>query len=198
MANIQIKFDKKMFLAFFSLKPSDHQGHTREQRLPVRLLERRQHLCEPHSHRERGHHPHRFLLPCGVGGKRGPAQSVQERHSVPPFAKKGAFSPLFSFLNWLNQKNGVILRLEIIKTNKKNKDMKRFLPLICLLLTCLNTRAKVVYVANATEFKDAINANSKADIQLTADIDITNLGMLDVTFGGHINGEGTRKNNFMW
>ena len=68
--------------------------------------------------------------------------------------------------------------------------MKRFLPLICLLLTCLVARAEVTNVSTLEELKAAIKSN--ADIKLTADIDISSLGMLDVTFSGTIDGEGTQ------
>lgn len=54
-------------------------------------------------------------------------------------------------------------------------------------------KADVVKVSTAEELVDAINANQKAYIQLTADIYLTNTSTIDKTFSGIIDGEGKRR-----
>ena len=71
--------------------------------------------------------------------------------------------------------------------------MKRCLTLILILLAFVAARADEVLVSTAAQLRDAIKANPSASIRLTADIDLTAISTIDVTFRGTIDGQGVNE-----
>lgn len=68
--------------------------------------------------------------------------------------------------------------------------MKKQALLIFFLLAFIGAKAAdPVQVSDLNAFKEAVKNNS--NIQLTADIDVTDMGTIDVTFSGTIDGKGT-------
>ncbi len=70
--------------------------------------------------------------------------------------------------------------------------MKRYITLFLALLAFAGAWAGEVLVGTAAKFKEEIVKNPSAYIRLTADIDLSTIGTLDVTFRGTIDGQGER------
>lgn len=62
--------------------------------------------------------------------------------------------------------------------------------LVVLAMVGMKAKADEVLVSSASEFVNAVNANDKANIRLTADIDMTGQSTIAKTFGGTICGQG--------
>lgn len=65
--------------------------------------------------------------------------------------------------------------------------MKRLFTITLLILTFMAAKAQIE-VSTANEFKNAVVSNNSANIKLKADIDLSSIGQIDITFRGTING----------
>ncbi len=70
--------------------------------------------------------------------------------------------------------------------------MKRCITLLLVLLAFAGAWAGEVLVGTAAKFKEEIVNNPAANIRLTADIDLSTIGTIDVTFRGTIDGQGEK------
>ena len=70
------------------------------------------------------------------------------------------------------------------------KKQSFFFMLFALVLFSTKIQAGEVYVSSASEFVNAVNANDKANIRLTADIDMTGRSTITTAFSGTICGQG--------
>lgn len=86
-------------------------------------------------------------------------------------------------------------RIIIFAADNERCVMKKCITLLLVLLAFAGARANEVLVGSASALRDSITKNPAANIRLTADIDLSTIGTIDVTFRGTIDGQGEKDGN---
>lgn len=86
-------------------------------------------------------------------------------------------------------------RIIIFAADNERCVMKKCITLLLVLLAFAGTRANEVLVGSASALRDSITNNPAANIRLTADIDLSTIGTIDITFRGTIDGQGEKDGN---